>query len=97
MVTYILNCIPKTVKKGTIFPEAFQAAIVTYIHRTSLASADTAQNFRAAVLERQGLGPQPSRWEERLGYPANSMNFKTEIFTYIKLLINIKFVFFYTF
>ena len=32
-------------------------------------------------------------FEDRLGYPAISMNFKTESFTYVILLINIEYMF----
>ena len=34
---------------------------------------------------------------DRLGYPEISMNLKTESFTYVILLINKKYMFFYTF
>ena len=57
--------------------------------------ADTAQKL-------MGRGPRKIGWGGviflRLGYPAISMNLKTESFTYVILLINRKYMFFfYTF
>ena len=53
-----------------------------------LSGADTAQNL-------MGRGPRNIGWDEkfledRLGYPAISMSFKIERFTYVILLINKK-------
>ena len=41
-----------------------------------------------------GGAPIANFFEDRLGYPAISMNFKTESFTYVILLINKKYMFF---
>ena len=63
--------------------------------------ADTAPNLMGRISLRKGwLGRGPGRqraagenfFEDRLGYPTNSMKFKTESFTYVMLLIFAHFV-----
>ena len=76
-----------------------------------ITDVDTAEKFGDAVQRlkvimgrlwggtpaARGNVPQAKNFEDRLSYPANSMHFKTQIFTYVKLLITIKDMFFYTF
>ena len=88
-----------TIKRGG-FGEILSQPLVLSIRRGYSPNFSECHSINVGwgwVWGRAPAGSAPQAiffFEDRLCYHANSMNFKTEIFTYVKLLINIKFVFF---
>ena len=71
-------------------PIKIEGLIYSFLHRE-------ARVVRGGAPTAGGSAPRAKFFEDRLGYPAISMNFKTESFTYVILLIFTHFVISLTF
>ena len=67
-------------------PIKIEGLIYSFLHRE-------ARVVRGGAPTAEGSAPRAKFFEDRLGYPAISMNFKTESFIYVILSVNIEYMF----